>query len=722
MTTTALRSGLFLCGVCDLLNRKGAGDVRCCCARCGATLHGRTPNSLPRTWAFLVAAAVLYVPANLLPVSAYRHALQPADRHHHERRRAPVGDRLLGPGDHRLHREHRGAARQAPLPLATSRGARKRRSTWHAAAARQPLPRDALHRALVDGGHLRGRDAGGAGAPRTHSPSIEPGPGAIAFGAVVVLTMLATHELRSAPHCGTRWTTAMAETPAHPAGRRGARGGGARARPALLPARLADPDPGAPGRRLDRRQGRVERGPTITIEFKTAEGIEANKTRIRHKAVDIGTVTHVKLSEGNKAVLVTAELDRDAGAQLPRRGHALLGGAPAHRRRPDLRARHAARRLVHRRGSGEVRRASGASSSGLETPPPITSDIPGRRFMLRADELGALDNNSPVYYRGVLAGRVISIEVPPDGKQVMVGVFVHSPYDKLVSTDTRFWNASGVDLTIDANGLKLQTTSLIPAAAGRHRLRGAAGVRRARRRPTRTRPSSSGSGRDDAMRPRETTIETFVIKFTQSVRGLAVGAPVDFRGINAGEVRAIYLEFDPKQVRFLQVVEVHLYPDRLRSRHRAGRAAPKRRRRSASSASSSAASARSCAAPTCSPGRCTWRSTSSRRRRRPQLDLKKTPPEIPSVPGGLGELQESITNIVTRLEKVPFDAIAQDLRKALASLDTTLKQADAMMAKLNTEVAPELRATLEQARKTLRSAEGALAERLAACRATCARR
>ena len=68
MTATALRSGLFLCDVCDLLNRKGEGGLRCCCARCGATLHGRTPNSLPRTWAFLVAAAVLYVPANLLPV------------------------------------------------------------------------------------------------------------------------------------------------------------------------------------------------------------------------------------------------------------------------------------------------------------------------------------------------------------------------------------------------------------------------------------------------------------------------------------------------------------------------------------------------------------------------------------------------------------------------------------------------------------------------------
>ena len=153
--------------------------------------------------------------------------------------------------------------------------------------------------------------------------------------------------------------------------------------------------------------------------------------------------------------------------------------------------------------------------------------------------------------------------------EIGVQIFIESPYDQLVNPQTRFWNASGVDLTIDANGLKLQTTSLVPLLLG--------GIAFA------TPPESDGaaradenatfflwSGQADAMRPRETTIETFVIKFTQSVRGLAVGAPVDFRGINAGEVRAIYLEFDPKQVRFLQVVEVHLYPDRLRSRHRAG--------------------------------------------------------------------------------------------------------------------------------------------------------
>jgi paraquat-inducible protein B len=451
-----------------------------------------------------------------------------------------------------------------------------------------------------------------------------------------------------------------------------------------------------------------ERGPTITIQFKTAEGIEANKTRIRHKSVDIGTVRSVKLSEDRKAVVVAAELDRDAGRVFlaedtrfwvvrPR----IAGGEVS-----GLGTLLAGSYIGADPGQSATERRA---FTGLETPPPITSDVPGRRFVLRAEELGALDINSPVYYRGVLAGRVITIEVPADGKQVLVGVFVHAPFDALVSGETRFWNASGVDLTIDASGLKLQTTSLVPLLLGGIAFEAppeASGATPAEENAT----FFLWKGRAEALRPRETTIETFVIKFTQSVRGLAPGAPVDFRGINAGEVRGIYLEFDPAKVRFLQVVEVHLYPDRLRSRQRG---TPRADVEPAPAQRIQRFVERGFRAQLRTANLLTGQMYVALdffpKAPKATLDLEKSPPELPSVPGGLGELQESITNIVTRLEKVPFDLLAQDLRKALASLDVTLKQAETVMARLDAEVAPDLRATLEQARKTLRSAEGALA-------------
>lgn len=91
------------------------------------------------------------------------------------------------------------------------------------------------------------------------------------------------------------------------------------------------------------------------------------------------------------------------------------------------------------------------------------------------------------------------------------------------------------------------------------------------------------------------------------------------------------------------------------------------------------------------------------------VDLARTPPEIPTLPGGLSELQESVGNIVQKLEKVPFDLIGQDLRRALATLDATLKRADALMGQVSAEIAPELKAALEQARTTLGAAQQVLA-------------
>ena len=92
------------------------------------------------------------------------------------------------------------------------------------------------------------------------------------------------------------------------------------------------------------------------------------------------------------------------------------------------------------------------------------------------------------------------------------------------------------------------------------------------------------------------------------------------------------------------------------------------------------------------------------------IDFDRTPPEIPTVPGSLAELQESLGRIVKTLEKVPFDAIGEDLRKALATLDTTLKAVEKAAGRLDREVVPELKTTLENARRTFESAQKTLAQ------------
>ena len=450
-----------------------------------------------------------------------------------------------------------------------------------------------------------------------------------------------------------------------------------------------------------------DEGPAITIQFSSAEGIEAGKTKIRYKSVEIGLVKSVKLSADNKAAIVTAEMDRHASDAFLREDTRFWVVRPriAGGQISGLTTLLAGSYIGADPGKSEKERRS---FTGLETPPVITSDVPGRAFTLEAENLGSLDVNSPVYYRGVLAGRVVSAEVAPDGKIVQVGIFIHSPYDKFVNTESRFWNESGIDLSLDATGLKLNTESLVTLLLGGIAFETPPDVEAQAAAPDSR--FALFDNRTAAFKPRETVVLPVIMKFTQSVRGLAVGAPVDFRGILAGEVKRIDLEFDPVNVRFLQVVEANLFPERLRSRYRdpTKRALPdltpaQRVQRfvehgfRAKLASANLLTGQQFVAldffPKAPPA---------------HTDASKTPVEIPTMTSGFGELQESIQNIASKLEKVPFDKLAEDLRKALQSLDGMIKKADKLIDQVSTDIAPELRSTLEQARKTLGSAQQAL--------------
>ena len=453
----------------------------------------------------------------------------------------------------------------------------------------------------------------------------------------------------------------------------------------------------------------LEQGPTITIQFQSAEGIEVGKTRIKHKAVDIGVVRAVRLSRDLKTVLVSAELDRHAG------GRFLAEDTRFWIVRPRIAGGQVSGLTTLLAGS-YIGADPGKSAEekkefvGLETPPAVTADEPGKQFTLRGEDLGSLDVNSPVYYRGVLAGRVVSAELARDGTSVQVGVFVQAPYDKLVTMDTRFWNASGVEATLDANGVKVNTQSLITV------LLGGIAFETPPRDDGATPPAAPAKAefplwetKVEALKQRETVVESYLLTFEQSVRGLNPGAPVDFRGVVVGEVRRIDLVYDRDHNAFRSVVEIHFFPDRLRSRWRNpnGRwnalSATERMQRMVDGGLR--AQLRTANLLT---GQMYVALDFFPKAPKLKFDTTRKPPEIPTVAGELSGLQESIQNIVAKLDKIPFDQIAVDLRRALQELATTAKRADALLARVNDEVAPELRSTLEQARKTLKSVDGAL--------------
>src|SRR4051794_41743491 len=180
-----------------------------------------------------------------------------------------------------------------------------------------------------------------------------------------------------------------------------------------------------------------EQGPTVSIVFKTAEGLEAGKTKVRYKDIEVGTVQDVRLSDDLKEVVAVAELRKQAEPFMtegtrwwvvrPRVGASGVSGLGT---------------LISGAyiglDPGQGKRT--LSFTGLEEPPPMTSDVPGRRFALHADGLGSVDQGSPVYYRGLQVGQVLSSTLDENRRTFTFEVFVDAPHDGLVRDASRFWN------------------------------------------------------------------------------------------------------------------------------------------------------------------------------------------------------------------------------------------------------------------------------------------
>jgi paraquat-inducible protein B len=449
-----------------------------------------------------------------------------------------------------------------------------------------------------------------------------------------------------------------------------------------------------------------ERGPTITISFKTAEGLEAGKTKIKYKNVDIGEVKQVSLNP-DRQVVATAELRKDAATYLvedtrfwivrPR----IAGGQVS-----GLGTLFSGSYIGMDIGKSETTQRAFV---GLEIAPVVTGDSPGRQFVLVSAELGSLGIGSPVYYRQVEAGSVVAHDLNADGKSVTLRIFVNAPYDRYVTPDTRFWNASGIDVTLDASGIKVDTQSLASILIG--------GV------AFETPPESVSESpaeenrtfilagtRADAMRALDTLAVPGLLYFVESLRGLSVGAPVDFRGITIGEVKSMNVEFDEAQNQYRFPVGVVIYPRRILplmvgSSPRMDE--PSRRTR--------------------------WNALVERGLRgqlrtgnlltgqlyvamdffpnapKAQIDWTKPTPVLPTVPGTMGEVQESLSRLARTLERVPLEDIGTDLRHTLKTLNRTLDSADKLVKRLDAEVAPAARIALDEARRTLNTADQMLA-------------
>jgi paraquat-inducible protein B len=441
----------------------------------------------------------------------------------------------------------------------------------------------------------------------------------------------------------------------------------------------------------------IDQGPTVTVSFRSADGLEPGKTKVKYKDVDIGLVKTIKLDGDLSKVLVTIDMTKEAKrftaadtrfwVVKPRIGASGVTG---------LNTLLSGSYIGVDAGKSEE---TTHEFTGLEKPPQVTRDEKGTSFVLHGESLGSIDVGSPIFYRRIQVGQVTGFDLDEKGRGVKMSVFIAAPYDQYVGKNSRWWHASGVDVRLDSSGFKVNTQSLAALLVGGIAFESVNGQK-----PSAAAPGGSefllAADQASALREPDGVAVTTVLYFDQSLRGLSAGASVDFRGIVLGEVRSVGVEFDPVKKNFRMPVTVDMYPARL------GRSFAQtvgtNEDRSAGTQVLERMVARGLRGqlrtgnlltgqlyvaldffPNAAPAK---------------IDTTQEVVELPTVPNSLDELQTQVSSIARKLDKVPFEEIGKNLRD-------TLKSADVLMKRLDAQVVPELKDTLAAARKTFHQAD-----------------
>jgi paraquat-inducible protein B len=417
----------------------------------------------------------------------------------------------------------------------------------------------------------------------------------------------------------------------------------------------------------------MSEGPKITIVFQSAEGLEAGKTKVHYNGVDIGTVTAIRLSDDHQRVIITVQMapkteeflaeDTQFWVVRPRISGANVTGLGT---------------LISGAYIGlEIGNSSQHKRDfvGLETPPVVTGEVPGRLFVLKTLDLGSLDTGTPIFFRRLQVGEVSSYALDPDGKLLTIKVFVRAPYDQYVNPNTRFWHASGVDVSLSASGLKVQTQSVLSILIGGIAFETDATL------PLLPPAEANSvftlySDRAEAFRPAPHNPQTYQLIFNESVRGLTAGAPVEFRGIPIGEVSDIRAQIDLRTFAFSVPVTIQLDPRRLGVNvlDAPGVDLNLVRRRLIDTMVAHGVRAQLRTGnlltgavyvaldffPGSPPATVDW---------------SQKPVRLPTVPGQLEATEASINNIIKKLDKMPLQQIGDNLQKVLGELDLTLVSA-----------------------------------------------
>jgi len=303
-----------------------------------------------------------------------------------------------------------------------------------------------------------------------------------------------------------------------------------------------------------------QKGPEITILFKSAEGITAEKSVIKYKDIVVGKVKEIHFTPDLKSVVVTAELKKSMRPFLHEKTKFWVVYA-----RLTANAVEGLDTLLSGAYIGMEPSKEGKEThlfQGLDEPPVVKDSSRGKRFILEANDKSSFQVGSPIYYKKIQAGSVVGYKLSPDGRRVLIEIFIFNPYTNFITDTTRFWNASGIDASISASGVDIRTESLTALLSGgiafdnfevfgegkkveeKHHFILFKSIKEAKK----------------VIYKRELY---FWVYFQESIRGLKVGSPVEFRGVKIGEVVNFYLTGDANTADFRIPILFKIEPARF---------------------------------------------------------------------------------------------------------------------------------------------------------------
>jgi len=281
-------------------------------------------------------------------------------------------------------------------------------------------------------------------------------------------------------------------------------------------------------------------GPTVTLRMPEAEGIEAEKTLVKTRNVEVGRVTDVRLSDDLGHTVVEARLRSGAERMLneetrfwvvkPRIGSQGISG---------LDTALSGAYIALQPGDAEEPRHR---FDILENPPVTGLGDGGLRITLLSGPEMSITEGAPVTYRGKTVGRVASVQLDASTRQTEYQVFIESPYTELVTARTRFWKSPGLSMSYTADGFSVDFQSLETLLGGGISLSapdsGAGDTVQSDARFQVYR--SQAAARDAAM---DQYLE-YVVLINGTVEGVSEGSPVRYRGVRIGTVDTVAWRFD----------------------------------------------------------------------------------------------------------------------------------------------------------------------------------